>query len=321
MYMSAKKFTTTPRNLSTSSRYYSQDRKDINIYKMKQNIHRFRYLSIAASIAAVVFFVTTVLAIHRLGTIEKELQNNTFFNSTRIMGLENTVEEQDGEIKSYQDDIVTVVNAYNSLYNDFVGMSQANAELLNQNSEIVNQTNTDNSELEDLRHRAELYDKYDYAIINSMDKNLPDEDRRTDITYDQIDTLESLAAQNGLSDDAVALVLAIAMNESRGQEDSKNPGSTATGYCGILDFTGKYLYEDIMGNPTGSYSHDMCYNGYINLELSLQYIKYLNKMYGGDIMRIVDGYRGYRDAVYDSQLDANLQKAGKSLYTLNLGGG
>jgi hypothetical protein len=38
-------------------------------------------------------------------------------------------------------------------------------------------------------------------------------------------------------------------------------------------------------------------------------------------MRIVDGYRGYRDAVYDSQLDANLQKAGKSLYTLNLGGG
>jgi hypothetical protein len=154
-----------------------------------------------------------------------------------------------------------------------------------------------------------------------MDKNLPDEDRRTDITYDQIDTLESLASENGLSDDAVALVLAIAMNESRGQEDSKNPGSTATGYCGILDFTGKYLYEDIMGNPKGSYSHDMCYNGYINLELSLQYIKYLNKMYGGDIMRIVDGYRGYRDAVYDSQLDANLQKAGKSLYTLNLGGG
>ena len=41
-------------------------------------------------------------------------------------------------------------------------------------------------------------------------------------------------------------------------------------------------------------------------------------MYGGDVVSVVNGYRGYYDAAYDSQLDANLQKAGKSLYTLQL---
>jgi hypothetical protein len=200
-------------------------------------------------------------------------------------------------------------------------MTEMNTQLAEENANLKNGEVSDNEELNDLRHRAELYDKYNYAIINSMDENLPEDQRRTDITYDQIDMLETLAEENGLSEDAVSLVLAIAMNESRGQEKAKNPHSTATGYCGILDFTGKYLYEDIMGNSEGSYSHDMCYNGYLNLELCLQYIRYLNNMFGGDVTKVVNSYRGYKDYVYDSELDANLQKAGKSLYTLNLSGG
>lgn len=313
--------------VSKSSRYYAQDRAKQQEKLESNKIHRLRYISVASGIIAAVALATTVITFSKQGLIVLNHQREISQLEATLSGLNKGIEDRDkviaekeSEIELYQQDIVTVVNEYNTLYNDFMALTDMNVALAKDNAELSNQENNENAELNDLRHRAELYEKYDYAIINSMDENLPEEDRRTDITYDQIDTLEALAAENGLSEDAVSLVLAIAMNESRGQEKAKNPYSTATGYCGILNTTGKYLYEDIMGNPRGSYSHDMCYNGYINLELSLQYIKYLNDMYGGDVMRVVNGYRGYCDAAYDSALDANLQKAGKSLYTLQLGG-
>lgn len=297
------------------------------IKRLRGSLERATYITIVFMILSGVCIAATIISFTKFNSYDNKYAAELAKKDSIIEGLnksietkDETIKQKESEIALYQDDIVTVVNVFNDLYNDFTAMTNMNAKLAKDNEDLANKANTDNAELEDLRHRAELYDKYDYSIINTMDPNLPDDQRRTDITYDQIDMLESLAAENGLSEDAVALVLAIAMNESRGQEDSKNPNSTATGYCGILNTTGKYLYEDIMGNPAGSYSHDMAYNGYINLELSLQYIKYLNDMYGGDVLRVVNGYRGYYDATYDSALDSNLQKAGKSLYTLNLGG-
>ena len=295
------------------------------INRLQCQIERMNYIFVSLLIFTVVILSISMLAFYRKQVSDIRISKALSEKQNIINGLNESIEDKDkiiaqkeSEISLYQDDVVTVVNEYNKLYNDFTATTDMNIELAKQNEEFANTINSDNSELDDLRHRAELYDKYNYAIINQMDENIPDDERRTDITYDQIDTLETLAAENGLSNDAVAFVLAIAMNESRGKEDSKNPNSTATGYCGILDFTGKYLYEDIMGNPEGSYSHDMCYNGYINLELALQYVKYLNDMYGGDIQKIENSYRGYYDAAYDSQLDQNLQRAGKSLYTLHL---
>jgi hypothetical protein len=295
--------------------------------KMRNTMERMNYIVISLLIFSVVCIGTTIITFSNHTVVNTEHGNQVAEMEAVIDGLSKSIEDRDkviaqkeSEIELYQNDIVTVVNEYNTLYNDTMALTEMNVQLAKDNEELANKANSDNEELEDLRHRAELYDKYNYAIINQMDPNLPEDQKRTDITYDQIETLEALAAENGLSEDAVALVLSIAMNESRGQEDAKNPNSTATGYCGILNTTGKYLYEDLMGNPAGSYSHDMCYNGYINLELSLQYIKYLNDMYGGDILRVVNGYRGYYDAAYDSQLDANLQRGGKSLYTLSLGG-
>lgn len=336
--MSTNSITTTIRNVtgnfSTGSATVdynaivsNPDTARRRIKRLHGSLERATYIAIVFMILSGVCLATTIISFTKFNSYDNKYAAELAKKDSIIEGLDKSIEDKDeiikqkeSEIALYQDDIVTVVNIFNDLYNDFTAMTNMNAQLAKDNEDLANKANADNAELEDLRHRAELYEKYDYSIINTMDPNLPDDQRRTDITYDQIDMLESLAAENGLSEDAVALVLAIAMNESRGQEDSKNPNSTATGYCGILNTTGKYLYEDIMGNPAGSYSHDMAYNGYINLELSLQYIKYLNDMYGGDVLRVVNGYRGYYDAAYDSALDSNLQKAGKSLYTLNLGG-
>ena len=300
-------------------------RRKIN--RMKNAVERMNFFMIGMMLFSIICIMTTVFSFSRKTIADTTYGNKLSEAESVISGLQKSIEDRDkviaekeSEITLYQNDIVTVVNEYNKLYNDFTATTDMNVDLSQQYEDLVNETNSENAELEDLKRRAELYDKYNYAIINQMDGNLPEDQKRTDITYDQIETLESLAKDNGLSEDAVSLVLAIAMNESRGQEKSKNPYSTATGYCGILNTTGKYLYEDIMGNEKGSYSHDLAYNGYINLELSLQYIKYLNDMYGGDTLSVVNSYRGYYDAAYDSQLDANLQRGGKSLYTLHLGG-
>ena len=320
--MSAMKTKTT---YSGNIDFTNPDATRRRLNRMHNTLERARWITISIIVIAAICLTSTVLAFSKYGETEKEYDSNISYYMDIIDGLEKGIEDRDkviaqknNEIGLYQDDIVTVVNEYNKLYNDFTAMTDMNVELTEKDKEIAAQANVDNTELNDLRHRAELYEKYNYSIINSMDQNLPEDQKRTDITYDQIATLEELAKENGLSEDAVSLVLAIAMNESRGNEDAKNPNSTATGYCGILNTTGRYLYEDLMGNEKGSYNHDMCYNGYINLELSLQYIKYLNDMYGGDVLSVVNGYRGYYDAAYDSQLDANLQKAGKSLYTLHL---
>lgn len=44
-------------------------------------------------------------------------------------------------------------------------------------------------------------------------------------------------------------------------------GSSARGLGQIIKGTGKYLWEDILGNPEGSYYHDMAYDPYINIQL------------------------------------------------------
>jgi hypothetical protein len=221
-------------------------------------------------------------------------------------------------IYDYENKIMCIANHYNNLYNDFISLSYTTADIDKNNKDIISAAEKQNEEYKELKHRAELYDKYNYAIINQMDKGLADSDRRTDITYDQIDSLERAASRNGLSEDAVALVLAISMNESRGTEVCTSPESTAAGYCGILDTTGEFIYENIMGNAKGSYDHSLAYNGYLNLEMSLMLIDYLNSFYDGDITRIIKGYRGLYDPTYINNIENNLSLGGKSLYSLEI---
>ena len=87
------------------------------------------------------------------------------------------------------------------------------------------------------------------------------------------------------------MVFAIFDIESDFDVDVKSAISSATGLGQVLASTGKFIYEGKMGNPKGSYSHEMAKNGYTNIEIVVTYLKYLKDTYGS-ISSMINSYSG-----------------------------
>lgn len=226
--------------------------------------------------------------------LKKKISSQINYNTE----LENRVANLESELKNQK--------------TEYEKLAKVSVDLDTQNKELVDQINSQNEELEKLEARAELYDKYEYAIVR-------EDNTRTDITYEEIDTLESLAKERNMGEDAVTLVMAIAMNESDGIEDAKNPESTATGFGGLLAGTAEYIYETEMDNPEGSYNHKvMAKDGELNLEISLCLVDYLADLNDRNPIKTVNDYRGIKDKTYLSKLDKNLLKVNKTLRYLNI---
>ena len=226
--------------------------------------------------------------------LKKKISSQINYNTE----LENRVANLESELKNQK--------------TEYEKLAKVSVDLDTQNKELVDQINSQNEELEKLEARAELYDKYEYAIVR-------EDNTRTDITYEEIDTLESLAKERNMGEDAVTLVMAIAMNESNGIEDAKNPDSTATVFGGLLAGTAKYIYENEMDSPEGDYNHKvMAKDGELNLQISLCLVDYLADQNNRNPIRTVNNYRGLIDKAYLAKLDNNLAKVNKTLNKLNI---
>lgn len=175
--------------------------------------------------------------------------------------LEKTVAEQKATIQSQSSDLLVAAIQIDQL-------STVAGKLDTENSTLTTTLKTQDTELEIFRERDELYDKYEYALVR-------EDGTRTDINYDDIKSLEELAKEEGLGEDAVALVLAISRNESQGYADVKNPNSSAAGLCGLLSSTAKYSYETLLANGKGSYDPSYVYDSLTNLKMALAYVAYL----------------------------------------------
>lgn len=175
------------------------------------------------------------------------------------------------------------------------------AELDSQNKELVTTLDTQNEELESLREREELYDKFEYALVR-------EDGSRTDITYENIKSLYELAKEYDLGSDAVKVVLAISMNESQGYKDVKSSQSTASGLAGLTAATAKYSYETLLGNGANTYKKAYVFDGEKNLQMSLAYIAYLKDTTNGSTVSILNGYRGLYDPGYINKISEYLGK-------------
>lgn len=181
-------------------------------------------------------------------------------------------------------------------------------ELDEQNSELVSALKTNETELDEFKEKEELYDKYDYALVR-------DDNTRTDIDYSDIKTLEELAAEEGLGEDAVALVLAISRNESQGYADVKNSTSSAAGLCGLLKSTATYSYEVLLGYGSGSYKFEYVYDSLTNLEMALAYVAYLKENTDSNYSLLV----AYRGDASDKAWFRNIEKyTGKTIAALDI---
>ncbi len=155
----------------------------------------------------------------------------------------------------------------------------------------------------DLKKKVELYDKYDYALIDSAGN-------RTDITTEQLEIGVKEMKKAGIDPN---LLFSIIMIESRGQSDAANKSSTARGYCQLLDSTGLAMYKRL-GYDGSTYNHSsMALNGDLNIKMGAAYLTYLMDYYNGDIIKTLNNYCGYLTDDYRSKLDGYLDEGGTSL--------
>lgn len=217
--------------------------------------------------------------------------------------ISKAIVEKDSRDKAMT--VTVLQETVNSQNESIAKLSKISTDLYSENAKLVDQLD----ELDDLKEREELYDKYEYALVCN------DNGQRTDVDYNDIKALQDLAEEEGLGEDAVGLVLAISVNESRGQANVKNPNSSAAGLTGLLKSTAKYSWEELLGNGKGTYKSEYVYNSEDNLKMSLAYIAYLKENTNSNYALLV-AYRGDdNDIAWFRKIERNM---GKSIESLDL---
>lgn len=250
------------------------------------------YLSISTTVS-ILLFITCIL--FASGNLNK---------SNEIVAIHKEYEDMQSDYEI----LVEHYDGFNKTIDELVDISETLDE---QNQEYY-------KELENYRTREELHDKYEYALFRNGE--------RTDITYDQIITLESLMEESEIGDPD--LILSIVMTESGGNEHAANSTSTAKGFGQFLNGTSQFVYTDLLGYPESEWCPEIAYNGATNLEMMVAYTDYLYEFHDGNLYKVIQSYRGKEDitsyvAVIDSYLinnDKSVQSISQSLSYSNTKG-
>jgi hypothetical protein len=190
----------------------------------------------------------------------------------------------------------------NDLSQTIISLQSISNDLDEQNKSLATSNEEYYNELVELRNRAELYDKYEYALINSTGD-------RTDITYDQLRNLSDLLEDYKVNDQD--LILSWIMVESGGNEKIKNSSSSAKGYGQFLDSTSKYVYTNLLGYD--DWDSSVALDGNINIQMMVAYINYLYDYSGNNLYATINNYRGCYDESYISKLNMYLANNDKSI--------
>ena len=227
-------------------------------------------------------------------TLESESENPQVIVSRYKAQIEKADKEL-AEAAAIKEDADKVYEKFNQIVAEMVELDRENASLIASNEDYYNQ-------LQVFKDRKALYDKYSYALYNKRGE-------RNDITFDQLVTGEDILLRVNCDPD---ILWGFIGTESGGDEDAKNPNSTATGHGQILASTGKSVYENIMGNGPGTFNSSMLLDGDINIRIASEYLAYL-KENSSSIYEVVDKYAGEHNEAYYKKMDETLKKGGTSL--------
>lgn len=151
-----------------------------------------------------------------------------------------------------------------------------------------------------------LSEKYAYTLYDTAG-------RRNDMNEYLLSVLEESCEMNGVPSHLLAGMI---MTESEGHMNARSSKSTATGLCQFLSGTGKFVWEDLMGNGKGTYSHDMAYNPEISIRMGAAYMGYLIKS-KGSIYSAIQSYRGKNNiSDYVRVINSHIGNVGLSVETI-----
>lgn len=244
--------------------------------------------------------ITLAVQLSHANADNDSLMNQVDSLSTQNEKLNKQLQNVNSDIASLTDQVDTMTFQNTVMKESLVGMRKTVNTLDASNAKLKKENKSLNSDLKKFTKRAELYNKYEYAVYNKSGK-------RTDLTYEQIATGEELMKKEGIDPD---LLFGIIMTESGGDEKATSSTSTARGYGQFLAGSGKYVYEDIL--HLGTYNHSMAYNGTTNIKMAAGYLGYLKNTRGFSAYAAVKAYRGLEPTGYIRTINSYIGTKGDS---------
>lgn len=279
------------------------DRMKRRVSSVRQENQSLRFKLTACLIAMVGLFVVSVVSIATLVVDNYSLRNDLTVAS-----------EKYDTLMADNQSLIAENQSLSSTYNDAVlilsDVSQIAYQLDQQNRTLNDDLNDALEKIKQYESREELFDSYEWALFR-------EDESRTDISYNDIITLEELVDEKDLSDDTVDLVLAMAMTESNGNANARNVSSSAVGLGQFLSGTGRFVYTSLMGNDV--YNHqETASDSETNLEMMVYYLEYLDVKNNHNIERVISCYRGIESPNYKYKINSYLAKNDLSLATIDI---
>lgn len=279
------------------------DRMKRRVSSVRQENQSLRFKLTACLIGMVGLFVVSVVSIATLVVDNYSLRNDLTVAS-----------EKYDTLMADNQSLITENQSLSSTYNDAVlilsDVSEIAYQLDQQNRTLNDDLNDALEKIKQYESREELFDSYEWALFRENGS-------RTDISYNDIITLEELVDEKDLSDDTVDLVLAMAMTESNGNANARNVSSSAVGLGQFLSGTGRFVYTSLMGNDV--YNHqETASDSETNLEMMVYYLEYLDVENNHNIERVISCYRGIESPNYKYKINSYLAKNDLSLATIDI---
>lgn len=184
------------------------------------------------------------------------LTNDNRLLTQEVASVYVQLEDKDVQLSEKTDEIIEKHNLVVALQTTMMELDNEIKELSSTNKSYVD-------ELTELRSRSELYDKYNYAIINECGD-------RTELTYAEIKLGEELMKEKGYNPH---LMFGTIMVESGGNPTAVNHSSGSVGYGQFLNSTAEFVWVDIMGNS--NYYPEIRKDGVSNIKMMANYYDYL----------------------------------------------
>ena len=279
------------------------DRMKRRVSSVRQENQSLRFKLTACLIGMVGLFVVSVVSIATLVVDNYSLRNDLTVAS-----------EKYDTLMADNQSLIAENQSLSSTYNDAVlilsDVSEIAYQLDQQNRTLNDDLNDALAKIKQYESREELFDSYEWALFRK-------DGSRTDISYNDIVTLEELVDEKDLSDDTVDLVLAMAMTESNGNANARNISSSAVGLGQFLSGTGRFVYTSLMGN--NAYNHqETASDSETNLEMMVYYLEYLDVKNNHNIERVISCYRGIESPSYKYKINSYLAKNDLSLATIDI---
>ena len=279
------------------------DRMKRRVSSVRQENQSLRFKLTACLIGMVGLFVVSVVSIATLVVDNYSLRNDLTVASEKydtLMADNQSLIDENQSLSSTYNDAVLILS----------DVSEIAYQLDQQNRTLNDDLNDALEKIKQYESREELFDSYEWALFRENGS-------RTDISYNDIVTLEELVDEKDLSDDTVDLVLAMAMTESNGNANARNISSSAVGLGQFLSGTGRFVYTSLMGNDV--YNHqETASDSETNLEMMVYYLEYLDVKNNHNIERVISCYRGIESPTYKYKINSYLAKNDLSLATIDI---